>query len=101
MLVICLNDGADIEWHTGEPNPLERILSKYDDPRVRARGEAALLARVYMVQADCGELEHIQNQYASVDGNSGQFFQYSIPIPTPNRVVRWYGDIARTILLNL
>lgn len=43
-----------------------------------------------MVQADGDELMHIVS-----------LFGPNMPVPTGKRVVRWYGDFARTILGNL
>jgi hypothetical protein len=42
------------------------------------------------IQADCDELDAIWER-----------FHESIPMPVKNKVVRWYGDIAKTIYFNL
>jgi hypothetical protein len=64
------------QWHVGEKVP--------DVP----------VERIVELQADGDELEYIENIF-STHGKC------SIPIPYAKRVVRWYGDIARTIYLNL
>jgi hypothetical protein len=49
---------------------------------------------VLELQADCDELIAIRNLFASDR-------TFTIPMPQCNRVVRWFGDIARTIYANL
>lgn len=46
------------------------------------------------IQADCDELDAIQRVF-HFDGI------FNIPMPNGKRVVRWYGDIAKTIYFNL
>lgn len=46
------------------------------------------------IQADGDELDAILYTFLSDGG-------YTIPVPRDNRVVRWYGDIAKTIYFNL
>jgi hypothetical protein len=84
MLSITFQSGTVRNWHVGEP-----ICVEYDE--VRAIAE---------IQADGHELEYIENQY------SGQVAAmttkvYSIPRPNNKRVIRWFGDIAQTIVGNL
>lgn len=61
-----------------------------------------LVINLEYIQADGNELEHIQEQYAKKlwIGNNPETI-YSIPMPNNQRVIRWYGDIAKTILSNL
>ena len=59
-----------------------------------------LIYSVSHIQADGDELEHIKYVFTMKDKN--QFKSgYSVPMPREERVVRWYGDIAKTILANL
>jgi hypothetical protein len=54
--------------------------------------------RIVELQADGDELEYIENIFSLPCGSYGVC---SIPIAHTNRISRWYGDIARTIYLNL
>ena len=69
-----------IIWHVG--TPFQNELAKFTSAK-----------SVLELQADGDELEHIKRLF-SLGGT------YSIPMPQ-KRVVRWYGDIARTIIGNL
>ena len=109
MLVICFNDGYDVEWHVGDVAPLQKLMEKHDNLGEREvnRVQANILDKVFMLQADGHELQYIMEQYVSLPGHdsNGHSRQYgyalSIPSPRGKRIVRWAGDIARTILLNL
>lgn len=58
---------------------------------------------VAFIQADGDELDAIRvafmNKRLTLEPNAFQFFGYSIPMTNGNMAF-WYGDIARTILLN-
>lgn len=69
-----------ILWHVGTPFPSD--IAKF-----------AMQKTTLELQADGDELEHIKRVF-SLGGT------YTIPMPQ-KRVVRWYGDIARTIIGNL
>lgn len=73
-LYVIYEDDTEIEWHMGKVIP-------------------SGFQNVKMVQADGHELDYIQKQY-SMNNN------YSIPMPN-QRVVRWCGDIAKTIIANM
>lgn len=60
------------------------------------------------IQADCDELDEIATKFtqggiARVSDSEETICPptYSIPMPNGKRVVRWYGDIAKTIYFNL
>jgi len=84
MLCIFTTDGHEIEWHVGEPAPeMWGASGKLD----------SALQRISYVQADGHELSHILSRF-TCGGRP------TIPMPDC-RVCRWYGDLARTIYLNL
>lgn len=83
MLVIFTTDGLEIEWHTEEKIPEMYKGSRYSG-----------LERISYIQADGHELLHIQDAFRDKE------WAYTIPMPN-RRVCRWYGDLARTIYLNL
>lgn len=107
MLVICFNDGRDLNWHVNERQPLDLLVSqlesKFEGTLTEAESGIFLahtLAKVYMLQADGHELEHIKRQFSNPSTDGPGRKDLTIPI-TGAAVMRWYGDIARTILLNL
>ncbi len=55
------------------------------------------------LQADGDELEHIQKQYTTYHTATSPHTRngYSIPMPLNIRVVRWYGDLGKSIAFNL
>lgn len=67
-----------IQWHVGSELP------KVD------------INQIDYIQADGDELFHIIQlfKFRSTD-------TFTIPIPFDKRVVKWYGDIAKTIIANL
>jgi len=82
-LYITNHEGETFTWNIGiKLNPIQR--SPY----------------VAYIQADGDELEHIQNLFKVTTDHKGLKYEYTIPM-TNQRVVSWYGDIARTILINL
>ena len=88
MLVIVLTtaEGQEMEkeWHVGDALP--------EHP---AREKLCRFPYI-LIQADGHELEYVGRMFADNEGKD-----ISIPYPLEKRIVRWYGDIARTILLNL
>ncbi len=84
MLTIILPGGIQKEWHVGEKNPINF-------------GETSMISEI---QVDGHELQHIQDQYCGqVAAMTTRV--YSIPMPSNKRVIRWFGDIAQTIVANL
>ena len=71
MLYIIAQHNRDYSWHVGEPMPSPDV------------------DQVVEIQADGHEKKVIR-----------EMFGESIPMTTES-VVNWYGDIARTIYLNL
>jgi hypothetical protein len=72
-LNILMESGRSVEWHVGESNPIEWDKTVF----------------VETVQADGHELEHIKALFGPT-------------LPTAKgRVVRWFGDDAKTIVGNL
>ncbi|MFA5403946.1 MAG: hypothetical protein WC358_03325 [Ignavibacteria bacterium] len=68
-------------------NPMVAIKGEYHIGDVLDLGwEDSLIRDIEFIQADGHELNAIV-----------KMFQGTIPIPQGLRVVRWYGDIARTI----
>jgi hypothetical protein len=51
------------------------------------------------IQADGDELDHILFQF--LNGSNPFSMNFTIPVPKDREVVRWYGDIAKTIYYNL
>lgn len=72
MLNIVFQSGRSREWHVGEESPV---------------GYAEVIA-ISEIQADGHELEHIKNMFDQ-------------PILPKGRVVRIFGDLAKTIVANL
>lgn len=72
MLYFVTSDKKEITWHTGEKNPLS-LENRRD---------------IVEIQADGDELEYIQSKFTN------------IPMST-NRVINWYGDIAKFITNNM
>ena len=99
MLVVCFNHGHDVTWHVGDESYIDtfyRVTAEETaDEVTTGKLLATELAKVYMIQADGDELEHIKKMFS---GN--EWHGYTIPLPD-KRVVRWVGDLARTILVNL
>lgn len=62
--------------------------------------EENIINSATMIQADGDELDHIQYRFTTTDAKQYKT-GYSIPMPLGGRVVKWYGDIAKTILANL
>jgi hypothetical protein len=99
MLVIFLRDGQDLGWHVDIKLP-DLISEDGKYPMVTE------LENVYAIQADGHELEHIINRFTTrVAGHEGANEIGYLRMPTipisDLPVQRWYGDLARTILLNL
>lgn len=94
MLVIYFSDGADMSWHVGTTTPMHQLLAHTEGQHERQviRTECEILSKIYMLQADGDELEYISRLYPDKGA--------AVPLASRS-VVRWYGDIARTILLNL
>ena len=93
MLVIFTTDGHEVEWHIGEAVPEIWGANKNRDKGLHGH-----------------ELEHIQKLFTSKltvfapPGEEGpQSVDFNFPsLPMPNKqVCRWYGDLARTVYLNL
>jgi hypothetical protein len=76
MLYIVKTDGSETKWWTGQKIP------------------DILPARIEYLQADGDELSYIVNLFTDQYGYVTIPHQYG-------RVVIWYGDMARTIYLNL
>ena len=74
MLYIIFDSNNVREWHIGEPNPV-----KCDETHA-----------IREVQMDGDELEHIKNMF----DHPSFFFP-------KGRVVRLFGDLAKTIIGNL
>jgi len=74
MLSIQFDSGNVRNWHIGEKNPVP-FASVY---------------AVQDIQADGDELEHIHNMFSN-----------STNIIPKGRVVRIFGDLAKTIIANL
>jgi hypothetical protein len=73
---------STIEWYIGNPDPLI-----YDGAR-----------DVIEIQADDDELEHIKNMFPKVNNSFGSVVSPLIP---KGKVVRLFGDLAKTIVANL
>lgn len=80
MYVTFYENGCEKEYHIEDPIDHDR--------------ELRYISGIEWIQADGHELEAIQQKY--LYGNGG----YTIPMPR-GQVSRWYGDIARSIHLNL
>ena len=80
MLAIIFQSGRERQWHVGSPSPIN------GEPEVDA---------IKYIQADGHELDHIKLHFADGDANP------AIPMVRGQRVLRWYGDIAKTIITNL
>lgn len=107
MLVICFSDGRDLTWHVGDRQPLDQLITqleeKYEGTLTEAESGiflAQMLSKVYMLQADCDELQYIKTLFSNPSKKGPGRKDFTIPI-TGGRVMRWCGDIARTILMNL
>ncbi len=70
---------TEVDWWVGNSEP----ISFHD------------INHVLSIQIDGDELEHVKDQYTSA--NTG----LKLPIPRNQRVVRLFGDIAKTIVANL
>ena len=100
MLAIVTKDGHEIQWHVGSPVP--KMWGK-------GGSEYQAMERIYMLQADGDELAHIQRVFTNKvtifapPGEEPASITFDIPtLPMSNKpVVRWYGDLAKTIFLNL
>ena len=81
---VKMKSGTICTWHIGQTLPPIKIDS------------------VVSLQADGDELEHIVDQYqcGGQRANTATYC-YSIPMPMDKPVVTWYGDIAKTIIVNL
>ena len=82
-LEITMQSGNKYTWHVGSGIPI-----RYDE-----------ICAIQEIQADGDELYHIVKQYRN--GQWGGNDTYSIPVPAKNKVVRWFGDFAKTIAANL
>jgi hypothetical protein len=76
MLYITFNSGDTREWHVSEPSPI-----RWDEAHA-----------IREIQADGHELDHIRNMFC--------FSPEYVVIPR-GRVVRLFGDLAKTIVANL
>jgi hypothetical protein len=100
MLAIITKDGHEIQWHVGTPVP--KMWGK-------GGSEYQAMERIYMLQADGDELAHVRKAFMSKvtifapAGEEPASVTFDVPtIPlTSGPVVRWYGDLAKTIFLNL
>jgi hypothetical protein len=105
MLLVCFVNGDDAVWHVGEQCPIDRRIDYLYKSSTIGEKEQGVLAHltletVYLIQADGDELNHILNQY-TIASHGENALSITVPFPVGKKVVRWYGDIARTILLNL
>ena len=75
MLYVCFDGHPDVEWHTGKDFP--KLIGNH-------------ISDVTMLQADGHELDHIKSMFNNPDN-----------IFPKGRVVKLYGDLARTIVANL
>jgi hypothetical protein len=73
MLTIIFESGKGRDWHIGEKNPVEYA-------------EAIAIAEI---QLDGDELEYVINKFRN------------LVIPSHKRVVRYFGDVAKLIVVNL
>lgn len=78
------NNGNNIEW----------LLNKLTNA-VLTDNE---IDNIKYFSADGEELYYIKSQYSKYTDPTTEF---SIPIPRNQDIVRWYGDIAKTIVFNL
>lgn len=78
-LDIVFHDGHELTWHIGQKLPI------FSTKQIDA---------ISHIQADGDELQHIMNLF-SIDG------VFTIPMPKVGRVIRWFGDIAKTIIANI
>lgn len=79
MLYVIFNDNREVTWHVGYKEDLARI--KQAAPEVRE------------IQADGDELERILRNFTIGERST---------IPRTSALVQsWYGDLAKTIILNL
>ncbi len=67
------------DWWVGNPAP----VSFHD------------INNIQSIQMDGDELEHVKIQYKLISGG------YTLPIPYGVRVVRLFGDDAKTVVANL
>lgn len=84
-LVIKFESGYIKEYHIGLDVPISH-------EECRAIAE---------IQANGDELEYIINKYTINPKAHSSDKRYTIPIPFNTRIVRWFGDIAQTIIANL
>ena len=108
MLVVCFRDGEDATWHINEGSPIDTAISELERSSGKSMTEpehgiilGRILNDVYMLQADGDELEHIKRQYKNHTGPDCVQPTYTIPMDPNKKIMKWHGDIARTILLNL
>lgn len=90
-LYIVNKSGTEKIWHIGMKTPLELFFSN-DNLRI--------IEQVAYIQADLDELEHIRNLFTSISQFKDVAIVCTIPMPR-QRVVKWVGETAQTILLNL
>lgn len=81
-LYIVTTKKPDFEWHIGE----------------RLELSPEYINTIQYIQADGDELEHIVIEFTLI---SNTYANITIPLPKTKRVVKWYGDIAKTIIANL
>lgn len=85
MLAIKYKDGATSTWYVNDKgiNPNRQTLED-----------------IIYIQADGHELEHIKIIFTVTSNMYG--FNRLLTIPfTDNVIMTWYGDLAKTILVNL
>lgn len=86
MALYIVYEGGETTWHVGQ----------------KADFSAKFINNVTHIQADGDELQYLYKQYGfDVSPTLNPKPVYSIPMPTNQRVIRWFGDIAKTILANL
>jgi len=84
MLSIVFKSGAEVQWHINQKKKWQ-----YKD-----------VADITEIQADGDELEHIKSIFCLKYDGAQVDQRPTIPLPKV-RVVRWFGDIAKTIIGNI
>lgn len=88
-LYIILNPTGDTklekQWYIGGVKPLNDFE----------------ITTISYIQADGDELEHIRVLFTHRFTADITHTHCTIPLPINKRIVKWYGDIAKTIIANL
>jgi DNA-binding IclR family transcriptional regulator len=71
-------------WNVGQPSPIIDTA----------------ISTITYIQADGDELELILNSFCTNPHANHTSRHYTIPV-AKERVMKWYGDIARTIIANI